>query len=556
MHRTFGYEPREVLGRSYFDFVHPDDIEPVRRALDATLQAGTSAFECRLRRKDGVWLTCEMASAAVVTPEGRQVLVFNVHDVTERTKAQEEQAFLGSIVESAHIAIIGVTQDGKIASWNRAAASAYGYSAGEILGQPFGKLLVEGETTAGEMIARGMRGERSGLHEALRLRKDGQIVSLSVTESPILDKTGAIVGLASIERSPSEETRLQQELQEAHAYTRGLIESSLDAMLMVGSDLIITDVNEQAVKLTGTRRDALIGSRFDSYFTDSEHAAQAIHRTLSERYVTNYELALKPVSGKQILVSFNATVFRDAAGQPSGVFAVARDITQQRELERELRQAQAYTRGLIESSLDAMLTVDHNLVILEVNEQMAKMTEVPKTMLIGKRFDKCFTDPERAAAGVKQTLKEGFVTNYDLAIHTPTGKEILVSFNASTFYDTLGNIQGVFVVARDVTEQRRTGQRLRDQQNYSRALIESAPDALLATDTQLKITDVNDKTIQMTGYTREELLRSSLPSLFTDAELAAEAARKALDELVKDYELTIRTADGRRCAGFLQRFAI
>ncbi len=100
------------------------------------------------------------------------------------------------------------------------------------------------------------------------------------------------------------------------------------------------------------------------------------------------------------------------------------------------------------------------------------------------------------------------------------------------------------MVARDVTEQRRTGQRLRDQQNYSRALIESALDALLATDTQLNITDVNDKTIQMTGYTREELLRSSLPSLFADAELAAEAARKALDELVKDYELTIRTAAG------------
>ncbi len=544
MRRTFGYEPGEVLGRCCFDFVHRDDIERVRRALEATLQAGTSAFECRLRRKDGVWRSCELASAAVLIPEGRQGLVVNIHDMTERTEAEQEHAFLSSIVESAHIAIIGVTQDGKIASWNRAAASAYGYTAGEILGQPFGKLLVEGETTASEMIARGMRGERSGLHEALRLRKDGQIVSLSVTESPILDKTGAVVGLASIERSPSEETRLQQELQEAHAYTRGLIESSLDAMLMVGSDLIITDVNEQAVKLMGTRRDALIGSRFDSYFTGPGHAAQGIGRTISEGYVANYELAPKPVNGKQILVSFNASVFRDAAGQPSGAFAVARDVTQQRELERELRQAQVYTHGLIESSLDAMLTVDHNLVIMEVNEQMATLTEIPKTMLIGSRFDKCFTDPERAAAGVNETLTDGFVTNYDLAIHTPTGKEILVSFNASTFYDTAGNIPGVFVVARVVTEQRRTEQRLRDQQNYSRALIESALDALLATDTQLNIIDVNDKTVQITGYSREELLRSPLPSLFTDAALAAQAAHKALSELVKDYQLTIRTADG------------
>jgi PAS domain S-box-containing protein len=544
MHRTFGYEPSEVLGRCYFDFVHPDDIEPVRRGLDAALQGGTSTFECRLRRKDGAWLTCELASTSVLTPEGRQVLVFNVHDVTERTKAQQQQAFLGSIVESARIAIIGITQDGKIASWNRAAESAYGYTASEILGQPFATLLVEGEEPSDELLARVKRGERTGLHEALRRRKDGQIVPLSVNQSPILDKAGAVVGVASIERSASEETRLQQQLQEAHAYTRGLIESSLDAMLMVGSDLIITDANEQTLKLTGTTRDAIIGSRFDSYFTDPGHAAQAIRRTLSERYVTNYELALKPVDGRQVLVSFNTSVFRDAAGQPSGVFAVGRDVTQQRELERDLRQAQAYTSGLIESSLDAMLTVDHDLVIMEVNEQMAKMTEMPKTMLIGSRFDKCFTDPQRAAAGVEQTLKEGFVTNYDLAIQTPTGREILVSFNASTFYDTLGSIQGVFVVARDVTEQRRTEQRLRDQQDYSRALIESSLDALLAIDGQLNIIDVNDKSVQLTGYSREELLRSSLPSLFTDADLATEAARKALSESVKDCELTIRTADG------------
>jgi two-component system sensor histidine kinase/response regulator len=100
------------------------------------------------------------------------------------------------------------------------------------------------------------------------------------------------------------------------------------------------------------------------------------------------------------------------------------------------------------------------------------------------------------------------------------------------------------VVARDVTEQRRTEERLRNQKNYSRALIESSPDALLATDIRLNITDVNEKTAQLTGYSRQELLRSPLPSLFTDAALAAQAAHKALSELVKDYQLTIRTADG------------
>ncbi|MBI2218759.1 MAG: PAS domain S-box protein [Candidatus Rokubacteria bacterium] len=192
---------------------------------------------------------------------------------------------------------------------------------------------------------------------------------------------------------------------------------------------------------------------------------------LAEGRVTNYELTIRAKDGKETVVSYNATTFRGQDGRLRGVFAAARDVTAQKHLEEQLRQAQNYNRGLIESSVDAMLTVDPDLVITDVNEQMAKLTGYSREQLIGSAFQDYFTEPDRAAAGVGKTLSEGFVTNYELTLRSRYRREILVSFNASVFKDTEGNVRGIFAVARDVTEQRRLEEQLREQQNYNRGLI-------------------------------------------------------------------------------------
>src|SRR6185295_9091062 len=229
-------------------------------------------------------------------------------------------------------------------------------------------------------------------------------------------------------------------LRQTQNYTRGLIEASVDALLTVDPQLLVTDVNEQTVRITGYSRDELIGSPFPDYFTEGDRASAGVLQTLAEGFVTNYVLVLRAKNGKEISVSFNASVFKDTDGNIRGIFAAARDITAQLRLEEDLRQAQNYTRGLIESSVDAMITVDQSLLITDVNEQMVRLTEVPKEKLIGSRFDRYFTEPQRAAAGVKKTLKESYVTNYELTLKAPGGREVLVSFNASIFKDTEGNV--------------------------------------------------------------------------------------------------------------------
>ena len=154
-------------------------------------------------------------------------------------------------------------------------------------------------------------------------------------------------------------------------------------------------------------------------------------------------------------MSFNAGVFTDAAGQPLGILAAARDITEQKQLEQQLRDQQFYTRSLIESNIDALMTTDPLGIISDVNQQMEALTGSNREELIGTPFKNYFTDPRRAEEGIREVLRESKVTNYELTAHTKAGNETVVSYNAATFYDRDGKLQGVFAAARDVTERKR-----------------------------------------------------------------------------------------------------
>src|SRR5438128_10493831 len=126
-------------------------------------------------------------------------------------------------------------------------------------------------------------------------------------------------------------------------------------------------------------------------------------------------------------------MFKDPAGNVRGIFASARDITDRVRLEEQLRENQAYNRGLIESSVDGLITVDPEGFITDVNEQMCRLTAYTREELIETGSKQYSTEPDRADAGVKRTLAEGIVTNYELVMKPKTGRKSTVSFNASVF---------------------------------------------------------------------------------------------------------------------------
>src|SRR5438105_2379052 len=477
----------------------------------------------------------------------------NGHRGLKEMGIDQQVAFLNSILESSsEYSIVAMDLAGTILAWNAGARRIYGYEAADVVGKATGALLHHpDDVKSGRAKAILEEAVRTGKWEGelRRARKTGAQFTAHVTLTLRRDPQGAPIGFTMISRDVTRSEQIERELRESQEYNRGLVESNIDALMTTDPLGLITDVNRQMCAMTGYSREELIGTPFKRYFTDPQRAEDGIRRVLAEDRVTNYELTMRSRTGKETVVSYNATTFKGAEGRLRGVFAAARDITDQKLLEEALRQTQNYTRGLIEASVDALMTVDPEFRITDVNEQMVRMTEAPKERLIGSRFDAYFTEPDRAAAGVKKTLNEGYVTNYELTLKTPGGREVLVSFNASIFKDPEGNVRGVFAVARDVTDQRRLELQLREQQNYSRGLIEASAGALMTVDPNGVITDVNEQTAKLTGYNRKQLIGSPFAQYFTDPELARAGVRTTFDEgVVTNYELVVRSKAGRKVA--------
>lgn len=134
-----------------------------------------------------------------------------------------------------------------------------------------------------------------------------------------------------------------------------------------------------------------------------------------------------------------------------------------RQAEEQLRGSQLYTRLLMESNIDALMTTDPLGIITDVNQQMEVLSGHSREDLIGTPFKQHFTHPERAADGIRSVLREGRVANYELIARSKDGYETVVSYNATTFNDQSGKLQGVFGAARDVTERKRFEQELQEK---------------------------------------------------------------------------------------------
>jgi PAS domain S-box-containing protein len=229
-------------------------------------------------------------------------------------------------------------------------------------------------------------------------------------------------------------------------YSRSLIESSLDPLVTISIDGKITDVNEALIKVTGLKREELIGTSFSNYFTEPEKAKEGYLQVFEKSFVADYPLTIKHKNGNLTDVLYNASVYKNDLGNVLGVFAAARDVTAQKLLSN-------YSRSLIEASRDPLFTISTEGKITDMNQATVRVTGKSRENLIGTDFYNYFTEPDKARKSYQQVFSKGFVADYPLTI--TDGVLTPVLFNGAVYKDNRGNVLGAVVVARDITEQKK-----------------------------------------------------------------------------------------------------
>ena len=226
----------------------------------------------------------------------------------------------------------------------------------------------------------GLRGSRSYIREYRIRRKDGETIWIQDRGQILCTPDGRVDYISGVFFDVTDRRQAEEALQAVSAYTRSLIEASPDPLVTISPAGKIMDVNEATEKVTGVARRDLVGTDFSDYFTEPEKAREGYQLVFSQGMVRDYPLAIRHASGQVTDVLYNATVYRNEAGEVQGLFAAARDITARKQAEEALRESEQRLRFLASQLLSAQER-ERKRISMELHDELGQSLAVLKLQI-------------------------------------------------------------------------------------------------------------------------------------------------------------------------------
>ncbi len=458
-------------------------------------------YELTYIRKDGSRFPAVVSVTALRDAE-KVIIGYLLIGTDNTARKQAEEALLkagalqSAIFNSANFSSIATDAKGVIQIFNVGAERMLGYTAAEVtnsitpaeisdpqeviaraiaLSQELGTPIAPGFEALVFKASRGIE----DIYELTYIRKDGSRFPAVVSVTALRDAEKVIIGYLLIGTDNTARKQAEEALLKAGALQSAIFNSANFSSIATDAKGVIQIFNVGAERMLGYAAAEVLNSITPAEISDPQEViarAKALSRELgtpiapgfealvfkASRGIEDiYELTYIRKDGSRFPAVVSVTALRDAEKVIIGYLLIGTDNTarkqveaEQKKLDQRLRDQQFYTRSLIESNIDALITTDPSGIITDGNKQMEALTGCTRDELIGAPFKNYFTDPERAEAAIKLVLSEKKVTNYELTARARDGKKTVVSYNASTFYDRDRTLQGVFAAARDVTERK------------------------------------------------------------------------------------------------------
>jgi two-component system cell cycle sensor histidine kinase/response regulator CckA len=462
----FGYRKEELLGQR-LTMLMPDCLRQVnQQAIKPDVETGKRRvfredMELPGLHKGGkeIWLQISFSD---FVRDSKHIFAGICRDITGRKQAEKDRFQLAAIVESCEDAIIGRNLVGIITTWNRGAERIYGYRAEEVIGKPV-SILTSAECLdeIPQVMEKLKRGDPIEHYQAVRVTKSGEHILVSLTVSPIRDKSGEIVGASSVERDITEHKRLAEKLHNQETGLRRLVERMPAILWTTDTELRITFSAGAELAATGGHPDEIVGLTLLEYFQtdDPEFPPLAAHLRALRGEPVSYEITW---NGRTL--EARVEPLRDAEERIVGCIGTALHAFARKEAEDALRASEARYRSLFEGVVHGIYRVSVDGQFFAVNPALAAMLGYDSPDEVVKlNAASLHADQEERSRMVRKWVETERIED-EVNWNRRSGEIIRVRLNGRTMIDQQGVVQGFEFIAEDVTERRALEAQLRQAQ--------------------------------------------------------------------------------------------
>ncbi|KAB8319944.1 PAS domain S-box protein [Tolypothrix campylonemoides VB511288] len=512
-----GYAPQQIEAMREAvlpNLVHPDDIPRIteyHKRLENLKQGEVQELEYRIRDANGEW-RWQRSRNTVFTKnaDGLPVQVLGIAtDVTERKQAEAAIYFQAHLLSTVEQAVIATNLDGEIIYWNRFAEILYGWSALEVIGQNILE-VVPAETSqqqAAQIMAQVQRGE-SWSGEFFVRRRDGTLFPILITDSPIYDDKGELVGIVGISIDISVRKNAIAALQESEERFRTMADTAPVMIWMAGIDQFCHYLNKGWLEFTGRTLEQEIGDGWTELVhpDDLQLCLETYTTAFDARRSFTMEYRLKRFDGEYRWLLDTGTPRFHSDGSFAGYIGSCIDITQQKLTLEALQDSEARLRLALEAV--HMVNWDWNIT---TNTVVHHNRLEPGSALPLGCYEHTFEDfldgvysedRDRVLAAITDAIENRTDYEAEFRLVSPDGALHWIENKGQVYYDETGRAVRMVGVAMDITERILAEQKIREQA----AWLDVATDAIVVQDLENKIVFWNRSAERLYGWKAKDVL--------------------------------------------------
>jgi len=513
--------PNDVIGVNPLDFIHPEDRDrAIKHIVDYLFKQDlreANTFRTITRDGEDKWIS---AVGIVIDYHGKKAALASFRDITQSKRMEDalrqSEESLQITFESIKEGITITDLEGRIVMTNEAALRMSGYNRKEeVVGRSGLDFIADRDRAKAmaDLASQLTRKVGSTVSHYTMIDREGNEYFAEVSASVMPDIHGNPIGFIAVVRDITARRQMERALLQSEEKLRSTFESIDDSIVVIDSEGHVIDVNEAAIRIVGfNSKKEVIG--INAFELISPQDRERVMRDFASRQEGHFhqrmEYAIRPIHGEEFVAEVTASSLSDTSGNPIGYIAVIRDITERNRAVEELRKSEERYRLVTENVSDVIWIMDMNINYTYISPSVKRMRGyTPEEMMSLPAQD--LVTPESAAQMLKILAEEltlelsgkadpHRVRTLEMETKNKDGSMIWIEVKITFMRDPEGKPIGLLGVSRDITERKRIEEALRGSEEKLRLTFESLNEAIVLTDLEGFIVDINEAGFRMSGY--------------------------------------------------------